>query len=426
MPRRPCGAAQHRPNGTLRRLVAAPRALSSAAWPRSWSSRTTRRSAPRSSAGSTERGHAVASAPTGLAGLEHAVGHRPDVVVLDLGLPDVDGTAVLRMLRGVSQVPVIVATARDDEAEIVAVLDAGADDYVVKPFSAAQLDARIRAVLRRGGGGAPAGRRGRGRRAADRPAQPAGQRRRPPAGADAARVRPAALPRGARRAGGQQARAARPRCGSCPTGARTRPSTCTCRGCAASSGRPRSRPATCTASAASACGSRRPSPAPRRGLTGAPTCAAARRGHDLAGAGRVPRAAGAAGAHGRRPSARCSPRPPTPRRSPRSSPSPTPPRWPSPSPRSTPTSAAQVSVFTAGRRGARRRGAPHARWWSSPRGGAARPGTSTAAGRSSFAVRDPAGADRGDPHVRHRRGADRRGRPGLAAARRARAWCCWR
>jgi DNA-binding response OmpR family regulator len=101
----------------------------------------------------TERGHAVASAPTGLAGLEHAVGHRPDVVVLDLGLPDVDGTAVLRMLRGVSRVPVVVATARDDEAEIVAVLDAGADDYVVKPFSAAQLDARIRAVLRRGGGG---------------------------------------------------------------------------------------------------------------------------------------------------------------------------------------------------------------------------------------------------------------------------------
>jgi DNA-binding response OmpR family regulator len=103
--------------------------------------------------GLTERGHAVASAPSGLAGLEHAVGHRPDVVVLDLGLPDVDGTAVLRMLRGVSQVPVVVATARDDEAEIVAVLDAGADDYVVKPFSAAQLDARIRAVLRRGGEG---------------------------------------------------------------------------------------------------------------------------------------------------------------------------------------------------------------------------------------------------------------------------------
>jgi DNA-binding response OmpR family regulator len=55
------------------------------------------------------------------------------------------------MLRGASRVPVIVATARDDEAEIIKVLDAGADDYLVKPFSAAQLDARIRAVLRRGG-----------------------------------------------------------------------------------------------------------------------------------------------------------------------------------------------------------------------------------------------------------------------------------
>ena len=101
--------------------------------------------------GLTERGHAVASAATGMAGLEQAVGDRPDVVVLDLGLPDVDGRTVLRMLRGASRVPVVVATARDDEAEIVAVLDAGADDYVVKPFSAAQLDARIRAVLRRGG-----------------------------------------------------------------------------------------------------------------------------------------------------------------------------------------------------------------------------------------------------------------------------------
>jgi two-component system, OmpR family, KDP operon response regulator KdpE len=101
--------------------------------------------------GLTERGHAVASAATGMAGLERAVADQPDVVVLDLGLPDVDGRTVLRMLRGASRVPVVVATARDDEAEIVALLDAGADDYVVKPFSTAQLDARIRAVLRRGG-----------------------------------------------------------------------------------------------------------------------------------------------------------------------------------------------------------------------------------------------------------------------------------
>jgi DNA-binding response OmpR family regulator len=99
----------------------------------------------------TEQGHAVRSASTGLRGLQEVIDEPPDVVVLDLGLPDVDGREVLKMLRAVTAVPVIVATARDDDAEIVATLDAGADDYVVKPFSATQLDARIRAVLRRGG-----------------------------------------------------------------------------------------------------------------------------------------------------------------------------------------------------------------------------------------------------------------------------------
>ncbi|MFI5845652.1 response regulator transcription factor [Catenuloplanes sp. NPDC051500] len=97
-----------------------------------------------------ERGHAVASAGTAMDGVRLAIDDRPDLVVLDLGLPDLDGREMLRMLRAVSAVPVIVATARDDEAEIVRVLDAGADDYLVKPFSAAQLDARVRAVLRRG------------------------------------------------------------------------------------------------------------------------------------------------------------------------------------------------------------------------------------------------------------------------------------
>ena len=98
----------------------------------------------------TDRGHAVTSAPSAMAGLQLAIDQRPDLVVLDLGLPDVDGLEVLRMLRGVSKMPVIVATARDDERSIIAALDAGADDYVVKPFGGAQLDARIRAVLRRG------------------------------------------------------------------------------------------------------------------------------------------------------------------------------------------------------------------------------------------------------------------------------------
>ena len=96
-----------------------------------------------------ERGHGVRTAVTGMAGLQEAVEQAPDIVVLDLGLPDIDGCTLLTMLRSVSKVPVIVATARDDEAEIVRALDAGADDYVVKPFAAEHLDARIRAVLRR-------------------------------------------------------------------------------------------------------------------------------------------------------------------------------------------------------------------------------------------------------------------------------------
>ncbi|MGH3312653.1 MAG: response regulator transcription factor [Streptomyces sp.] len=103
-----------------------------------------------------DRGHAVATASTGMGGLEAAVTHRPDLVVLDLGLPDVDGARVLRILRAVSDVPVIVATARDEEPDIVAALGDGADDYIVKPFGSGQLDARVKAVLRRQGTGVAA------------------------------------------------------------------------------------------------------------------------------------------------------------------------------------------------------------------------------------------------------------------------------
>jgi DNA-binding response OmpR family regulator len=99
--------------------------------------------------GLAERGHAVDSSPTGMAGLSRAVATAPEIVILDLGLPDVDGSQVLSMLRAVSRVPVIVATARDDDPSLVACLDAGADDYVVKPYSVPQLEARVRAVLRR-------------------------------------------------------------------------------------------------------------------------------------------------------------------------------------------------------------------------------------------------------------------------------------
>lgn len=95
------------------------------------------------------REHSTMTAPTALEGLQSIVGHRPDVVLLDLGLPDLDGATLLPMIRSVSDVPVIVISARDDGRDIVALLDAGADDYLVKPFAVDQLDARIRAVLRR-------------------------------------------------------------------------------------------------------------------------------------------------------------------------------------------------------------------------------------------------------------------------------------
>jgi DNA-binding response OmpR family regulator len=97
-------------------------------------------------------GHVVTSAATGMAGLQATMDRRPDLVVLDLGLPDIGGEDLIRMIRAVSDVPVVVATARRDEAMIVKILEHGADDYVVKPFGPAQLDARIKAVLRRSGG----------------------------------------------------------------------------------------------------------------------------------------------------------------------------------------------------------------------------------------------------------------------------------
>jgi DNA-binding response OmpR family regulator len=98
----------------------------------------------------TDRGHVVTTAGTGMAALQSVVDDPPDIVLLDLGLPDVDGQQVLAMLRSVSAVPVVVVSARDRDADVVEALDAGADDYVVKPVGAEQLDARVRAVLRRG------------------------------------------------------------------------------------------------------------------------------------------------------------------------------------------------------------------------------------------------------------------------------------
>ncbi|MFD5319051.1 response regulator transcription factor [Streptomyces sp. NPDC127098] len=102
----------------------------------------------------TEAGHSVRSVGTALQALREVAQIGFDVVILDLGLPDLDGREALKMLRGVTDVPVIIATARDDEGEIVRLLNDGADDYLVKPFSVEHLSARMAAVLRRAGGGA--------------------------------------------------------------------------------------------------------------------------------------------------------------------------------------------------------------------------------------------------------------------------------
>jgi len=96
-----------------------------------------------------ERGYEVRATGTALDGLRTIVDVAPDLVILDLGLPDLDGMELLKMIRAVSPVPVIVATARGEDRDIVRTLDLGADDHLVKPFSVEQLEARVRAVLRR-------------------------------------------------------------------------------------------------------------------------------------------------------------------------------------------------------------------------------------------------------------------------------------
>lgn len=95
------------------------------------------------------RHYDVDTAPDGASALRAATHHHPDLVVLDLGLPDMDGLAVLGAIRARAPVPVVVLSARHDEAAKVAALDAGADDYVDKPFGVAELMARLRAGLRR-------------------------------------------------------------------------------------------------------------------------------------------------------------------------------------------------------------------------------------------------------------------------------------
>jgi two-component system KDP operon response regulator KdpE len=95
-------------------------------------------------------GYEVRTASNGEEAVVAAAEERPDVVLLDLGLPDLDGTEVMARVRGFSDVPVLVLSVRDRQADKVAALDAGADDYVTKPFGMEELLARLRAALRRG------------------------------------------------------------------------------------------------------------------------------------------------------------------------------------------------------------------------------------------------------------------------------------
>ena len=94
-------------------------------------------------------GYPYDAATTGVEGLSSFLTSRPDLVLLDLGLPDVDGLTVLQQIRDVSDVPVIVVSARGQEREKVEALDSGADDYITKPFHIGELLARIRVALRR-------------------------------------------------------------------------------------------------------------------------------------------------------------------------------------------------------------------------------------------------------------------------------------
>ncbi|MFC4080422.1 response regulator transcription factor [Amycolatopsis samaneae] len=98
-----------------------------------------------------KHGHDIEAAETGEEGVNRYRAGRPDIVVLDLMLPGIDGFEVCRRIRADGPVPIIILTARNDDFDVVGGLEAGADDYVVKPVRPRVLDARIRAVLRRGG-----------------------------------------------------------------------------------------------------------------------------------------------------------------------------------------------------------------------------------------------------------------------------------
>jgi two-component system KDP operon response regulator KdpE len=99
----------------------------------------------------SSQGYDVVEAVNGQEGLSAVVNQKPDVVILDLGLPDLDGTEVIRLLREWTRTPIIILSVRGSEADKIAALDAGADDYLTKPFGVGELLARLRAAIRRAG-----------------------------------------------------------------------------------------------------------------------------------------------------------------------------------------------------------------------------------------------------------------------------------
>ncbi len=97
----------------------------------------------------TSKEYTVFEAATGQEGLSAAVNNKPDIIILDLGLPDIDGIEVTRLLREWTQTPILILSVRGSENDKIAALDAGADDYLTKPFSVGELLARLRVTLRR-------------------------------------------------------------------------------------------------------------------------------------------------------------------------------------------------------------------------------------------------------------------------------------
>jgi len=97
----------------------------------------------------TSQGYTIFEAASGLDALSDATAYRPDVIILDLGLPDIDGVEVTRLLRQWTQIPIIILSVRGSESDKIAALDAGADDYLTKPFGVGELLARLRAAIRR-------------------------------------------------------------------------------------------------------------------------------------------------------------------------------------------------------------------------------------------------------------------------------------